>query len=201
MKPEPAFRPVMPASARRQRGVVMFVALIVMVAMALAALALIRSVDTTTSVVGNLGFRQASLLPANAAVEEVVSALFEKKLIDLKKDNAAQNYYASKQANEDSRGIPVQLQKKSNFTLDRVLPAGGDNEVRYVVERMCKSEGPVAPAGTEWYPLNCDMLKPKIGGTTTADDALTADPYVFYRLTVRVDGPRNTASFIQVMMR
>jgi hypothetical protein len=179
----------------------MFVALIVMVAMALAALALIRSVDTTTSVVGNLGFRQASLLPANAAVEEVVSALFEKKLIDLTKNNAAQNYFAAKQPNEDGRGIPLQLQKKSNFTLTRILAADGDNEVRYVVERMCQGEGPVAPAGTEWYPLNCDMLKPKVGGTRTADEAFTANPYPFYRLTVRVDGPRNTASFVQVMLR
>jgi Tfp pilus assembly protein PilX len=186
---------------RRQRGVVMFVALIVMVVMALAALALIRSVDTTTSVVGNLGFRQASILPANAAVEEAVAALFEKKLVDLTKNNPAQNYFAAKQADEDSRGIPKQLQKKLNFKLTRILSPGGDNEVRYVIERMCQAEGPVAPAGLEWYPLNCDMLKPKIGGTTTTEEALTANPYPFYRLTIRVDGPRNTASFVQVMLR
>jgi len=78
-----AIRRRAPALARRQQGVVMFVALIVMVAMALAALALIRSVDTTTAVVGNLGFRQASVLPANAAVEEAVAALFEKNTADL----------------------------------------------------------------------------------------------------------------------
>jgi Tfp pilus assembly protein PilX len=194
-------RPPIVAHRHRQRGVVMFVALIVMVAMALAALALIRSVDTTTSVVGNLGFRQASILPANAAVEEVVAAMFEKKLIDLTRNDITQNYYAAKQANEDSRGIPKQLQKQSNFTLTRILTPGGGNEVRYVIERMCQGEGPVAPAGTEWYPLNCDMLKPKVGGTTTAEEALTANPYPFYRLTVRVDGPRNTASFVQVMLR
>jgi type IV pilus assembly protein PilX len=188
-------------SHRRQRGVVMFVALIVMVAMALAALALIRSVDTTTSVVGNLGFRQASILPANVAVEEVVAAMFEKKLIDLTQDDPSQNYFAAKQADEDARGIPKQLQKKSGFTLARVLKPNGDNEVRYVIERMCQSGGPVAPAGIEWYPLNCDMLKPKLGGTTTAEEAIIANPYPFYRLTVRVDGPRNTASFVQVMLR
>ena len=89
-----------------------------MVAMALAALALIRSVDTTTAVVGNLGFRQASVLPSNAAVEEAVAALFEKKTIADKTQNlAAQNYYATKQAGEDSRGIPAQLQKKASFSL------------------------------------------------------------------------------------
>ena len=62
--------------SRRQRGVVLFIALIVMVAMSLAAIALIRSVDTTNLVIGNLAFRQASILPANFAVEQAAAALF-----------------------------------------------------------------------------------------------------------------------------
>src|SRR4030081_2225685 len=64
------------APPARQHGVVLFVALIVMVALSLAAIALIRSVDTTTTVIGNLAFRQASILPANMAVEEAAAALF-----------------------------------------------------------------------------------------------------------------------------
>jgi type IV pilus assembly protein PilX len=188
-----------PALAHRQRGVVMFVALIVMVAMALAALALIRSVDTTTAVVGNLGFRQASVLPSNAAVEEAVAALFEKNTIADKAQNlAAQNYYATKQAGEDSRGIPAQLQKKTSFSLARVLKPDGGNEVRYVIERMCFKEEVAAIT-------HCDMTLPAEGRGTTIEPgkdlsgALVQIP--FYRLTVRVDGPRNTASFAQVMLR
>ena len=188
-----------PAFARRQRGVVMFVALIVLVAMALAALALIRSVDTTTAVVGNLGFRQASVLPSNAAVEEAVAALFEKNdIADKTKHLAAQNYYATKQAGEDARGIPAQLQKKSSFSLGKVLKPDGGNEVRYVIERMCFKEEVAAIT-------HCDMTLPAEGRGTTIEPgkdlsgALIQIP--FYRLTVRVDGPRNTASFVQVMLR
>ena len=62
-----------PAPRDNQRGVVLFIALIVMVAMSLAAIALIRSVDTTTTVIGNLAFRQASILPANFAVEDAAA--------------------------------------------------------------------------------------------------------------------------------
>ena len=47
----------------RQRGVVLFVALIAMVVMSLAGVALIRAVDTTGSVAGNIAFREASSLP------------------------------------------------------------------------------------------------------------------------------------------
>ena len=149
--------------ARRQRGVVMFVALIVLVAMALAALALIRSVDTTTAVVGNLGFRQASVLPSNAAVEEAVAALFEKNVIaDKTKNLSAENYYATKQAGEDARGIPAQLQKKSSFSLGKVLKPDGGNEVRYVIERMCFKEEVAAIT-------HCDMTLPAEGRGTTIE--------------------------------
>ena len=60
-----------------QRGVVLFIALIVMVVMSLAAVALMRSVDTTTAVIGNLAFRQASILPANYAIEDAAAGLFD----------------------------------------------------------------------------------------------------------------------------
>ena len=48
-----------PKIARRQRGVVLFIALIAMVVLSLAGVALIRSVDTTGSVAGNIAFREA----------------------------------------------------------------------------------------------------------------------------------------------
>jgi len=57
-----------------QRGIVLVIALIVMVALSLAGIALMRSVETSTAVVGNLAFTQASALPANLAVEEAVAA-------------------------------------------------------------------------------------------------------------------------------
>src|SRR5438876_4723947 len=65
-----------PMRISRQRGVVLFIALIVMVAMSLAAIALMRSVDTTSAVIGNLAFRQASILPSNFAIEDAAAGLF-----------------------------------------------------------------------------------------------------------------------------
>ena len=54
-----------PAPRRAQSGVVLFIALIVMVALSIAGIALLRSVDTSVSVTANLGFRQASIPPTN----------------------------------------------------------------------------------------------------------------------------------------
>src|SRR5256714_7192687 len=95
----------------RQRGIVLFVALIVMVALSLAAIALIRSVDTTTTVIGNLAFRQASILPANMAVEEGAAALFSdagiSRAIRLPNRDSKlppPKYFAVWENNRDARG-------------------------------------------------------------------------------------------------
>ena len=54
---------------RRQRGVVLFISLIVLVAMTLAGVALVRSVDTTNLIAGNLAFKQGATLSGDAAIE------------------------------------------------------------------------------------------------------------------------------------
>lgn len=186
-----------------QRGIVLVIALIVMVALSLAGIALMRSVDTSTAVVGNLAFTQASTLPANLAVEEAVAALFEDDLIpNVNQDLPAQNYYATRQNGEDPRGIPEVLTTKTKASaLARVLNGGYGNEVRYVVERMCAPGIPVTPSRADLV-KHCDMLPPKPSGTTTMEtDKIELPRIPLYRLTVRVDGPRNTVSFLQAMLR
>lgn len=201
-------------NAARERGIVLFIALIVMVAMSLAAIALIRSVDTANTVIGNLAFRQASILPANYAVEQAAAALFSDvnttgapAITDPTADLPAQNYYASWQGTDDARGIPTPLQTLNNWAssgLGQKLivdanatdPTAKATEIRYVIERMCIEAGPAQPK-------RCDMLPPKQNpGTTVHDDsAPTLNPIPFYRVTIRVDGPKNTASFLQAMLR
>lgn len=56
----------------KQRGVVLFFALIALVAMSLAAVALIRSVDTSTLIAGNLAFKQATKNSAEAGIEAAI---------------------------------------------------------------------------------------------------------------------------------
>jgi type IV pilus assembly protein PilX len=198
-------------AVRRQRGIVLFIALIVMVAMTLAAIALIRSVDTTNTAIGNLAFRQASILPANYAVEAAAATLFPKdvnnggpKIADLTKDDATLNYFSTFRRTDNKIGVPKELQTK---TAARALPVqlrdGTDNEITYVIERMCDDKSPVKPgdgkAGLTW----CDMLPPKQSTSRTSDlpGGITLNPVPFYRVTVRVDGPKNTASFLQADLR
>ena len=73
--------------------------------------------------------------------------------------------------------------------------SGQATEIRYVIERMCSAPGAPTLA-------SCDMLPPKVNsGTTIGDAALTLPSVPFYRVTIRVDGPQNTASFLQAMLK
>jgi type IV pilus assembly protein PilX len=205
-------------SPARQRGVVLFIALIVMVAMSLAAIALMRSVDTTSQVIANLAFRQASILPANLAIEDAASGLFVDaggpRIMNTWADDSTQNYYAKHDQTWDSKnkpsvpdGVPQPLwTKTSALGLGRQLPQDGSgNTVTYIIERMCNPD--VAAPGNDgtgkasegW----CDLGTPKGGGKHTINEAAAFNfpPQPFYRVTVRVDGPQNTVSFLQAMLR
>jgi hypothetical protein len=194
----------------RERGVVLFISLIVMVALALAAIALVRSIDSTTAVVGNLAFRQASVLPTNRAVEEAFFALFQSALIpDRNASTPAQSYYACRRdllpANggcvgeaPDALGVPALLTNEAAYdgSGGRLIDDGNGNQIRYVIERMCMQPGTATNA-------NCDLIPPKMSpGTTAAEYPKPELPRVpFYRVTIRVDGPRNTVSYAQAMLR
>ncbi len=181
----------------------MFVVLIVMLALSLAGVALVRSVDTATAVVGNLAFSQASILPANMAVEEATAALFEKNLIpDINTDLPAQNYFATRQDSEDARGVPAALLTEDKADeLVRQLDGGNGNTVRYVLERLCAKGIPATPSRADLVQY-CDMMPPKPSGTTSMETEKIELPRIpLYRLTVRVDGPRNTVSLLQANLR
>lgn len=202
MKPRNPTHSVMHA----QRGVVLFVALIVMVAMSLAAVALIRSVDTTNAVIGNLSFRQASIMPANLAVENAAAALFPDVhptnaivIADRRANLATENYFASLQPGEDARGIPFALQNPLNFGsmgTHSPMTDNAGNTVYYMIERLCVAAGDPTLD-------NCDLMPPRQtpGRQTNLTGAPPLPRVPLYRVTIRVDGPQNTHSFLQAMLR
>src|SRR6266542_4348892 len=62
-------------SPHRERGIVLFIVLLIMVVLSMAGVALMRSVDTATGVAGNLALRQGTFPPVNWAVEIAIYSL------------------------------------------------------------------------------------------------------------------------------
>lgn len=63
------------AKPGKQRGVVLLIALIALVALTLAGIALVRSVDTGNVIAGNLAFKQAALQVSDTGTEAALTAL------------------------------------------------------------------------------------------------------------------------------
>ncbi|HVK56085.1 MAG TPA: hypothetical protein VM532_13780 [Burkholderiales bacterium] len=183
---------------QKQEGLILMVALIVLVAMTLAGIALVRSVDTSNVIAGNLAFKrgtvQASEIALNTARSKFQTGgvLFGDEVRNL--DNKTQNYSAVQLAVNNPRGIPDILVNKatfdSQFTAPRITDPNTNEEMRYVIERLCTRSGPSA---REFCAL-ADQTS--ISGSDNKSILDLTSP-VLFRVTVRVDGPRNTVSFTQ----
>ena len=73
----------------RQRGVVLFIALIVLVAMSLAGIAIMRSVDTGNLIAGNVAFQQGTLASADRGIDDAYNtARIVQRLLERTSDDS-----------------------------------------------------------------------------------------------------------------
>src|SRR5262245_19064218 len=80
---------------RRQHGVVLFIALIVLVAMTMAGIAIMRSVDTGNLISGNVAFKQNTLQAGDYSVNAAVKYLEANTFTgQLNNDKPAEAYFA-----------------------------------------------------------------------------------------------------------
>jgi len=194
------FAPIAPTHSR-QRGVVLFVALIAMVVLSLAGVALIRATDAGTSVAGNLAFRQSSMALINAAVEQAADDLFyHQNITDTTNDDTPHNYYATLQPLINAHGVPANIQSAAAYPggFQSVSDANTGNTAKWVIERLCTVNGdPLVNIG------QCDVMLPKVspGKTTMKGGGPPTIPQPLFRLTIRVEGPANTVTYAQAMLR
>jgi type IV pilus assembly protein PilX len=193
-------RPYRPS---RERGVVLFIALIAMVILSLGGVALVRSMDAGTSVAGNLAFRQASVVAVNRAIEDAVYKLYKSPTpIVTVADDIPNNYYAELQPAEKLDGTPGVLSGnyttvQSGYAMSVWTDPKSLVEVRHVIERVCSVAGPPT-IGT------CDILPPKVSpaGTDNEYKRIPIPPIPHYRVSVRVDLPgTNSTSVAQTFLR
>ena len=188
----------------RQRGVVLTIALIVLVAMTLAGLALVRSVDTSNIIAGNLAFQQAATQSGDIGTETAVTWLQANFAgITLQQSIPAQGYVASRQD-------PAVGQSWDAFWTNTLVPAGQivtlaqdtttGNTVSYTIQRTC------AQAGDPTVPLTDCAISQAAAATTSGSSKGVGVPplqyssQVYYRITTRVAGPRNTVSYVQTIV-
>ena len=195
--------PVIPGRCRHtpragQQGVVLFIALIALVVLTLAGIALVRSVDTSNVISGNLAFKQSALESSDIGVETAFNALPTIISTSLDQDIAGQ-YFATIQP-VDSNGVPTTINWSNvpcRDTAGNVVTCGSSGySVQYVIDRMCNGPTPVTNVQA-----SCVTDVPLGGGSKKAGAVVfSSATAVYYRVTVRVTGPRNTVSMVQAML-
>lgn len=208
---------------RRQRGVSLLFALIAMVALALAAAALTRTVNTGALIVGNLGFKSDATLVSDQAAEQAFAwiqanvsgtALFNNVPVS--------GYYATSLDALDPTGNQTAVATRAvvDWNGDScagvsgaysacIQPSGAitinGNTARYVITRLCGAAGdPTATGNTCASPLinasiddqnrsGYDYARPTGFGQTVIN--------IFYRIVVRTVGPRGTTSYTETIVQ
>jgi type IV pilus assembly protein PilX len=208
------------SSPVRQRGVVMIVALVVLIALTIASVGLLRSVDSASTITGNLGLKKDLYRVSNLGLRRALFVLSGARAANGElqgTDDTTRSYYATASSLPvDARGIPLVLvnltppsQPGSSTNWPGELAVGvatdtgtgvttsGGYLFRYVAERLCPSTG-----------VADDALNPcrKAAGAGAASGSGSFQPNiagrgsVYIRLTLRVDGPKNSTSYFQAML-
>lgn len=205
----------------RQRGMALLFSLLALAALSLAAVALIRSVETGSLVIGNLGFKQDATAAAAQGAESAITWLRANVGTNLHTDKATSGYYA---ASRDALDVTGQgstsatravvdwagdscdaydnfgscVQASAELSLN-----GGANRARYLITRLCAAEG--APAAVDCaFPLHSATTS---GGNKGVVDykagkaAVAVTTLQYYRIVVRAQSARGTVAFTETIVQ
>lgn len=206
-----------------QRGVSLIFALLALAALSLAAVALVRSVDSGTLLLGNLGFKQDATAAADRMAEQARAWLMN-PANNLAVDGPG--YYATSQDGLDPTGrltstaTPMAVVNWGDSDSCACLAAGacqtcdrlpsneqtfndGKVRARYLITRLCPATGAVTATNACAQPaVNAISAASARGelriGTETRPSEAAQIPY--YRIIVRTVSGRNSVSFTETII-
>lgn len=197
-------------SLKRQQGVVLFFALIALLALSLAAAALVRSVDSSVLAAGNLAFKQSAAMSGDIAITSAGKWIASHAL-SLNANDQTAGYHASNPQPADANYAVDHIDLKSNAVWTdntKTEPASGSgidangydaltgNTTRYVIQRMCKNQGSTSASSCIFGVAAAEGGSRGALGYNGAGLTPTGDSPL-YRVTARILGPKNTVSYIQ----
>ena len=192
-------------SPRRQQGVVLFIALIVLVAMSLAGIALMRSVDTGTVIASNLAFRQNATHVGDLGIEKARNWLLANSTslnADQPGVSDGTGYWSNMQSGVDLLGNDAgkpDYDWGTGVTVTTPAPPAG-YAVRYVIHRLCAASGAPTDTGCVKSSDTSSSTSSTKGAAAYGSYGISASTSALYRVTVKVSGPRNSTSYVQAVV-
>jgi len=209
--------------SKTQRGVVLLLALIMLVAMTLAGIVLYRQLGSGLIIARNLGFKRTAAVAADRGIEMARTWLVAQGSATLEQGDVANAYYPGWCNVSLSPGTPPIPDADNNGVPDNCgsTPApsefdpltynwsnavvatnddGAGNEVRYVIHRLCQVPGAVNAAGQQCVTIGSTLAGGSHGAASYGAQALSNTFQPYFRVTSRVLGPTNTVVYTQAVM-
>lgn len=169
---------------QKQRGVVLFVALVVLVVMSLGGISMMRAADTGTQIAGNLAFRQSALHAAERAFEQAMQRVSIISSTGAStSDNPGLCYQKSYLQVDSPSSLPW-----STAACDLGIDSGTGNRVQLLINRLSNdtfTANTLAPADS-----SPGMTKKSSGGKMNG-------LFEHYRIIARVSDSKGMVTFIE----
>lgn len=197
---------------RAERGVVLLFCLIALIVMLIGSVALVRSFNTTLFTAGNVAFKRDLQNQGERAVTVVLAAVGASGPLGTpvaRSLNRPGNNYSATILPTNAQGIPNTLLLSvadfdAAWTAPAIpTPAGQGVTIRYVIDRLCDSTGLDSVLGSarcqivDNGPTGGSGSHLNVAGDASSGGAGAASLQIVYRVSVRVDGPRETQAFFQ----
>jgi hypothetical protein len=195
---------------RREGGAIMLITLVTLVLLLLATMALVRSMDVSLVMSGNLAFKRDLVNQGERGMFQAIRKFTEtggslnsmaSRIATSKNDN-----YSAVKLADNPQGVPLALMNDTTFnsvgkSSNDISPSGGMQiTVRYLIDRLCSAEGDFA---SDKCVYNKGFASD--GGGSEGGRGYGPGPKIskgvgyLCRISVRATGPRNTQTFMQTM--
>lgn len=199
--------------AARQQGAVLLITLVILAVLLISSVALVRSFDTSLFQAGNIAFKRDLVNQGERVVPAVMTAFDTGALATAaaRANSVPARNYSATILPSNAQGVPLALLDNEQFALvasaaNNISVPDQGVTISYVVDRQCSAPGLDStlsnseciladggmPAGGSDY-LWRRAENPAAGG----GGAGAVPQQVVYRISIRVDGPRNTQAFLQ----
>lgn len=188
---------------KNQNGIAIFMALISLMLVSLMAAALIRSIDSNNTVIGNIGFKQVAVSSGDMALDNALTWISNNPNL-LNSDSAINGYYATYDKINLVDGS-IWVDGKS-----RLIPSvdSNGNSIRVVVERMCnnKLNSPVGDDGAArlnsclFGAAPSDQNSVLVKNAAEAGAGASTGNSPVFRVTLQVTGLKDTVSYVQAFV-
>lgn len=194
-----------------ERGAVLLFCLIALIVMLIGSVALVRSFNTTLFTAGNIAFKRDLQNQGERAVAVALDAVRGTGALVTPESRSlsrpAYNYSATILPT-NAQGIPTALLSAADFDAAWTAPAvpvptGQNVTIRYVIDRLCDSEGLDSALGSarcqivDNGPMGGSGSHLNVAGDASSGGAGATSLQIVYRVSIRVDGPRDTQAFFQ----